>query len=41
MSVCRAGELMSVVRDSEVFFRFVTPHGEGTARNISEWHNTV
>jgi hypothetical protein len=32
---------MSVVRDSEVLFRFVTPDGEGTARNVSEWHNTL
>ena len=24
--------------ESEVFVMFVTPDGEGTARNISEWH---
>jgi len=26
------------VSESEVFVMFVTPDGEGTARNISEWH---
>jgi hypothetical protein len=27
-----------VLCESEVLVVFVTPNGEGTARNISEWH---
>ena len=27
--------------DSEVFVMFVTPDGEGTARNISEWRKIM
>jgi hypothetical protein len=34
-------ETMSVVSDSEVLVMFVTLDGEGTARNISEWHKII
>jgi hypothetical protein len=27
--------------DNEVLVTFVTPDGEGTARNISEWHKIL
>jgi hypothetical protein len=32
---------MRVVSDSEVLVMFVTLDGEGTARNISEWHKIM
>jgi hypothetical protein len=33
-----SGELVTIVSDNEVLVMFVTPDGEGTAINISEWH---
>ena len=39
--ICRRAEKLSDVSDSEVLVMFVTPDGEGTARNISEWHKIV
>jgi hypothetical protein len=36
VKICGQAERMSVVRESEVFVMFVTPEGEGTARNILE-----
>jgi hypothetical protein len=32
---------VSVLSDSEVLFMFVTPDGEGTARNISECYKIM
>jgi hypothetical protein len=39
--ICKTAEGVSVVSDSEVLVRFVTPDGEGTARNISECHKIL
>jgi hypothetical protein len=41
MRICRTAEGVSFVSDSEVLVVFVTPDGEGTARNISEWHKIM
>jgi len=40
MRICRIAERVSV-SDSEVLVIFVTPNGEGTARNVSEWHKIM
>ena len=36
MRICRQGEGMSFVGESEVFVMLVTPDNEGNAGNISE-----
>ena len=41
MRVGRTAEGVEVVSDSEVLVVFVTPDGEGTARNISERHKMM
>jgi hypothetical protein len=41
MRICRTAEWVSVVSDSEGLVMFVTPDGEGTARNISKTHKVI
>jgi hypothetical protein len=39
--VYRKAEWVRIVSDSELFVMFVTPNGEDTARNNSEWHKII
>jgi hypothetical protein len=41
MRIRRTGEWVSVVSDGALLVVFVTPDGEGTARNISERHKIM
>jgi hypothetical protein len=37
----RTAKSLKDVSDSEVLVMLVTPNGEGTAGNISEWHKIM
>lgn len=41
MTICRRAERVSVLSDSEVLVIFLTPDGEGPARNITERHKIM
>jgi hypothetical protein len=39
--ICRTAGKVRIVSDSEMLCMFVTPDGEGNARNIWEWHKVT